>query len=89
MKKIDDKLDANERKAISIILKIAVEMVMYRISEDISAWGLSVDTPKKTKRKIVREAERWNEINRHRAIALKSAYDTLIKYFNNSKNNET
>jgi hypothetical protein len=56
-------------------------MLTTGISGEISEWDLPKTTPKKTKRKIVEEADKWNEINRSRAIELKSAYDVLSKYF--------
>ena len=69
------------RDALSKILKVGASMLTTGISGEISEWDLPKTTPKKTKRKIVEEADKWNEINRSRAIELKSAYDVLSKYF--------
>lgn len=68
-------------EALSKILKIGVNMLTTGISGEISEWDLPKTTPKKTKRLIVEEADKWNEINRLRAIELKSAYDVLSKHF--------
>jgi hypothetical protein len=35
----------------------------------------------KTKRKIVQEADKWNDVNRRRAIELSNAYDVLSRHF--------
>jgi len=70
---------AQIQESLSIILKIAADMVKCGISEDISDWHLPKTTPTKTKRKIIFEANKWNEINKQRAIKLKSAFDVLSK----------
>ena len=69
------------RDALSKILKVGASMVTTGISGDIYEWDLPKTTPKKTKRKIVQEADKWNDVNRLRAIELKSAYDVLSKHF--------
>ena len=69
------------RDALSKILKVGASMLTTGISGDIYEWDLPKTTPKKTKRKIVQEADKWNDINRRRAIELKSAYDVLSKHF--------
>lgn len=65
--------------ALSKILKVGANMITTGISSEISEWNLPKTTPKKTKRKIVKEADKWNDINRRRAIELKSAHDVLSK----------
>ncbi len=69
------------RDAISKILDVGARMLTTGISCEISEWDLPKTTPMKAKRKIVKEAERWNKVNRLRAIELKSAYDVLSKHF--------
>lgn len=69
------------RNALSKILKVGASMVTTGISSEISEWDFPKTTPQKTKRKIVEEAEKWNDTNRMRAIELKSAYDVLSKHF--------
>lgn len=56
-------------------------MLTDGISGEISEWDLPKTTPLKTKRKIVQEADKWNGVNRRRAIELKNAYDVLSRYF--------
>ncbi len=65
--------------ALSKILKVAASLAMNGMSGEISEWNLPKTTPLKAKRKIVQEADKWNEINIHRANELKSAYDVLLK----------
>ncbi len=75
-------LDDNAvREALSTILRVGANMVMTGISGDISEWGLPKSTPLKAKRKIVEEADKRNDVNRRRAIELKSAYDIISKRF--------
>jgi len=69
------------RDALSTILRVAANMVTTGISSNISEWNLPKTTPLKTKRKIVQEADKWNDVNRRRAIELKSAYDVLSQHF--------
>jgi hypothetical protein len=56
-------------------------MLTTGISGEISEWNLPKTTPLKTKRKIVQEADKWNYVNRRRAIELKNAYDVLSRHF--------
>jgi hypothetical protein len=69
------------RDAISTLLRVASSMVTTGISSEISEWDLPKTTPLKTKRKIVQEADKWNDSNRRRAIELKNAYDVLSLHF--------
>ena len=73
--------DSAIREALSKIVKVAASMVTTGISGEISEWELPKTTPLKTKRKIVEEADKWNDVNRRRAIELKSAYDVLSRHF--------
>jgi hypothetical protein len=72
--------DTVVRTALSKILKVAASMVTTGISAEISEWDLSKNTPMKTKRKIVQEADKWNDVNRMRAIELKEAFDVLSRH---------
>jgi len=67
--------------ALSTLLRVGASMLTTGISGDISEWDLPKNTSLKTKRKIVREAVKWNEANRLRAIELKNAYDVLSRHF--------
>lgn len=73
--------DSAVRDAISTLLRVAASMVTTGISGEISEWDLPKTTPLKTKRKIVQEADKWNDANRRRAIELKNAYDVLSRHF--------
>ena len=73
--------DSAIRDALSKILKVSAGMVTTGISGEISEWDLPKTTPLKTKRKIVQEADKWNDVNRRRAIELKNAYDVLSRHF--------
>lgn len=46
------------KESLSLLLKISADMLINRISDDISDWHLPKTTPTKTKRKIIFEAER-------------------------------
>lgn len=78
---IADVSESAVRDALSKILKVAASMATNGISGEISDWDFPKTTPKRTKRKIVEEADKWNDVNRRRAIELKSAYDVLSKHF--------
>ncbi len=87
-KKHDTPTDANNvladsavRDALSTLLRVGASMLTTGISDEISEWDLPKTTPLKTKRKIVQEAEKWNDVNRRRAIELKNAYDVLSRHF--------
>jgi hypothetical protein len=73
--------DSAIRYALSKILKVSASMITTGISGEISEWDLPKTTPLKTKRKIVQEADKWNDVNRRRAIELKNAYDVLSRHF--------
>ena len=73
--------DSAIRDALLIILRVAASMVTTGISNEISEWDLPKTTPNKTKLKIVHEADKWNNLNRLKAIELKSAYDLLCRHF--------
>lgn len=73
--------DSAIRDALSKILKVAASMITTGISGEISEWDLPKTTPLKTKRKIVQEADKWNDVNRRRAIELSNAYDVLSRHF--------
>jgi hypothetical protein len=73
--------DSAIRDALSILLRVGASMVTTGISGDISDWELPKTTPIKTKRKIVQEVDKWNDVNRRRAIELKNAYDVLSRHF--------
>lgn len=87
-KKHDTPTDANNmladsaiRDALSTLLRVGANMLTTGISSEISEWDLPKTTPLKTKRKIVQEADKWNDLNRRRAIELKNAYDVLSRHF--------
>lgn len=87
-KKQENPTDANNaladsavRDALSTLLRVGASMVTTGISSEISEWDLPKTTTKKTKRKIVQEADKWNDVNRMRAIELKNAYDVLSRHF--------
>ena len=42
-------------------------MLITGISSDLSEWDLPKTTPKKTRRKIIQEADKWNDVNRRRS----------------------
>jgi hypothetical protein len=67
--------------ALSTLLRVGASMLTTGISGEISEWELPKTTPLKTKRKIVQEADKWNDVNRRRAIELKNAYDVLSRHF--------
>lgn len=69
------------RDALSTLLRVGASMLTTGISGEISEWNLPKTTPLKTKRKIVQEADKWNDVNRMRAIELKNAYDVLSQHF--------
>jgi len=69
--------------ALSTILQVGASMATNGISDEISEWDLPKTTPIKAKRKIVKEAEKWNDVNRKRAIELKNAYDVLSRSYHN------
>lgn len=66
-----------EKQALTTILKIGSDMLMNQISGDMTEWDLPKTTPKSVKKKIIKQVDGWNEINRIRAIELKKAYDIL------------
>ena len=67
------------REALYKLLKIGANMLTNGISAEIDEWDLPKTTPISAKRKIIREACRWNDLNRRRAIELKGVYDILSK----------
>jgi len=69
--------------ALSTILQVGASMATNGISDEISEWDLPKTTPIKSDRKIVKEAEKWNDVNRKRAIELKNAYDVLSRSYHN------
>jgi hypothetical protein len=73
--------DSAIRDALSTLLRVGASMLTYGISGEISEWDLPKTTPLKTKRKIVQEADKWNDVNRRRAIELKNAYDILSQHY--------
>jgi len=73
--------DSAVRDALSTLLRVGASMLTTGISGEISEWNLPKTTPLKTKRKIVQEADKWNDVNRRRAIELKNAYDVLSRHF--------
>ena len=73
--------DSAIRDALSTLLRVGASMVTTGISGDISEWELPKTTPIKTKRKIVQQADKWNDVNRRRAIELKDAFDVLSRHF--------
>lgn len=73
--------DSAVRDALSTILRVGASMLTTGISGEISEWDLPKTTPLKTKRKILQEADKWNDVNRRRAIELKNAYDVLSRHF--------
>jgi hypothetical protein len=76
-----EKTDSAIRDALSTLLQVGASMVTTGISGEISEWELPKTTPLKAKRKIVQEADKWNDVNRRRAIELKNAYDVLSQHF--------
>ena len=73
--------DSAVRDALSTLLRVGANMLMTGISCEISEWDLPKSTPLKAKRKIVQEADKWNDENRRRAIELKTVYDVLSRHF--------
>jgi hypothetical protein len=73
--------DSAVREALSTLLRVGASMVLTGMSSEISDWELPKTTPLKTRRKIIQEANKWNDANRERAIELKNAYDVLSRYF--------
>lgn len=73
--------DSAVRDALSTLLRVGANMLTTGISGEISEWDLPKTTSLKTKRKIVQEADKWNDVNRRRAIELKNAYDVLSRHF--------
>jgi hypothetical protein len=73
--------DSSVRDALSTLLRVGASMLTTGISGEMSEWNLPKTTPLKTKRKIVQEADKWNDVNRRRAIELKNAYDVLSRHF--------
>jgi len=73
--------DSAIQDALSTLLRVGASMVTTGISGEISEWKLPKTTPLKAKRKIVQEADKWNDVNRRRAIELKNAYDVLSRHF--------
>lgn len=73
--------DSAVRDALSTLLRVGASMLTTGISGEISEWDLPKTTPLKTKRKIVQEADKWNDVNRRRAIELSNAYDVLSRHF--------
>ena len=69
--------DSATQNAISTILQVAASLLINRMSEDISEWNLPKSTSLKTKRKILDEVDKWNELDRKRAIQLRTAWDAL------------
>jgi hypothetical protein len=80
-------IDSTTEEALSKILKVAASMLTTGISGEISEWDLPKTTPLKAKRKIVKEADKWNNVNRIRAIELKDAYDVLSRHLHQHKPN--
>jgi len=72
--------DSDTQKAMSTILQVAASLLLNRMSEDISEWNLPKSTSLKTQRKILDEVDKWNELDRKRAIQLRSAWDVLRNY---------
>jgi hypothetical protein len=72
-------MKSTAKEALSTLLKVAASMATTGISGEISEWDLPKTTPLKAKRKIVQEANKWNDINVRRAIELKAVYDVLSK----------
>ena len=79
--RVGDVSESVVNEALSTILKVGARMLTTGISGDIDEWDLPKSTPIKAKTKIVQEAEKWNDIQRRRAIELKGAYDALSKHF--------
>ena len=77
-------LDSEISSALSTILRISASLVKYDISPFIEDWNLPKSTPIKVKRKIIEEAEKINEINRLRAIDLKSSWNILNSHLRNN-----
>ena len=73
--------DSAIRDALSKIMKVSASLVSHRISPFIEDWDLPKTTTKKVKIKIVTECDKWNEVDRKKAIELKDAYDVLIRHF--------
>jgi hypothetical protein len=73
--------DSAVRHALSTLLRVGASMLTTGISGEISEWDLPKTTALKTKRKIVQEADKWNDVNRRRAIELSNAYDVLSRHF--------
>ncbi len=73
--------DSAVRGALSTLLQVGANMLTTVISSEISEWDLPKTTPLKAKRKIIQEADKWNDVNRRRAIELKNAYDVLSRHF--------
>ena len=69
------------RDALSTLLRVGASLVTTGMSCEISEWDLPKTTTLKTKRKIVEEAEKWNDVNRRRSIELKNAFDVLSRHF--------
>lgn len=72
--------DSAVRDALSTVLRVGASMLTTGISGEISEWDLPKTTPLGTKRKIMQEAYKWNDLNRRRAIELKNAYDVLSRH---------
>lgn len=73
--------DSSVRDALSTVLCVGANMLTTGIRGEISEWDLPKTTPLKTKRKIVQEADKWDDVNRRRAIELKNAYDVLSGHY--------
>jgi hypothetical protein len=80
MKKNTQTAESAVQDALSTLLRVGANMLTTGISGEISEWDLPKTTPLKTKRKIVQEADKWNDENRRRAIELKNAYDVLSRH---------
>jgi hypothetical protein len=73
--------DSTLREALSKIMEVSASLVSHRVSPFIIDWDIPKTTTQKVKRKIVHECEKWNEVDRKRAIELKDAYDVLLRHF--------
>lgn len=73
------------KKELSLLLKVASNIAMNRLSDDLEDWDLPKSTPVKVKKKIYDEASHWNEINRLRAIQLKELHHSLSEILRHLK----
>lgn len=80
-------MNSETEQALTTILKVGAQMLITGPSGDIDEWKLPKSTPITVKRKIVEEMDKWNEVQRLRAIELKKAYDVLANTLKNKKFN--